>query len=127
MIQTKAPVMKSIKQENTKLDVIVNQSPVPNTLAARKAESRKLQMSSEVMLQSQQQINNFTQNERQTQDGYPVYMIKKIFNDNESTDESQISPELRSYRQVKKKDTILKKRHLTERLEDYQTFSFRDP
>jgi hypothetical protein len=54
-------------------------------------------------------------------------MIKKIFNDNESTDESQISPELRSYRQVKKKDTILKKRHLTERLEDYQTFSFRDP
>jgi hypothetical protein len=53
MMQPKAPVMKSVKQETTKLEMIVDQSPVPNSLAARKAESRKLQMSSEVILPSQ--------------------------------------------------------------------------
>lgn len=52
------------------------------------------------------------------QDGYPVYKIEKIFNGNESTDESQIAPELLTFRKAKRKDKILNKRHLTHRLED---------
>ena len=58
-------------------------------------------------------------------DGYPIYKIDKIFNDNDSTDESSLPLHLKAF--SKNKHSMLRKRDLTQRLEDFEVVVMRDP
>ena len=63
-------------------------------------------------------------------DGYPIYKIDKIFNDNDSTDESSLPLHLKAFSKNKHSSggrTLLRKRDLTQRLEDFEVVVMRDP